>query len=234
MGTTGPMRTSNGGGGGTTGATTSAGVVPPPPKKVIFISSDSGSTSLFREHEDGFAAYGASKAALNQMLRHMAAELKRRGGAFARVCVLAMHPGEVSTDMANIDVDWEVEGIISPAESVRGMLEVIAGKDDTDSGTFWCWDGRVSLVSFFHHFRDCCSREKASLTQTRNILGRCSTRTNEIETLLQLNIQGMASTIHSVSSTQPSPSKALLPCSHISLRWYPSQTTLPPFGAVGA
>ena len=67
------------------------------PSKIIFISSDSGSTQLFRDYEDGFGAYGASKAALNQMLRHMAAELKRKGGIHEDVCVLAMHPGEVQT-----------------------------------------------------------------------------------------------------------------------------------------
>ena len=68
-----------------------------PPSRLIFISSDSGSTTLFRNHEDGFGAYGASKAALNQMLRHMAAELKRKGDKWDEVCVLAMHPGEVQT-----------------------------------------------------------------------------------------------------------------------------------------
>lgn len=68
-----------------------------PPSKVVFISSDSGSTSMFRDHEDGFGAYSASKAALNQMLRHMAAELKRKDGTYKDVCVLAMHPGEVQT-----------------------------------------------------------------------------------------------------------------------------------------
>ena len=41
------------------------------------MSSDSGSAGLFREMEDGFAAYAASKAALNMAVRHMAAELKR-------------------------------------------------------------------------------------------------------------------------------------------------------------
>lgn len=68
-----------------------------PPTKLIFISSDSGSTTLFRDHEDGFGGYAASKAALNQMLRHMAAELKRRGEVWENVCVLALHPGEVQT-----------------------------------------------------------------------------------------------------------------------------------------
>jgi NAD(P)-dependent dehydrogenase (short-subunit alcohol dehydrogenase family) len=68
-----------------------------PPSKLVFISSDSGSTTNFLAYEDGFAAYSASKAALNQMLRHMAEELKRRGGKWAEICVLALHPGEVHT-----------------------------------------------------------------------------------------------------------------------------------------
>jgi hypothetical protein len=46
--------------------------------------------------------------------------------------------------MANVELDWDVEGIIEPDESVRGMLQVIESKDTADSGTFWCWDGRVS------------------------------------------------------------------------------------------
>lgn len=76
------------------------------------MSSDSGSTTNFREMEDGFAAYAASKAALNQMLRvssphrkehltptltpyqHMAAELKRKDDD---TVIIAMHPGEVAT-----------------------------------------------------------------------------------------------------------------------------------------
>ena len=45
-------------------------------------------------HNHRFGAYAASKAALNQMLRHMAAELKRKG---AQTTILAMHPGEVLT-----------------------------------------------------------------------------------------------------------------------------------------
>ena len=68
--------------------------VPDSLSKVIFISSDSGSTALFRSHEDGFGAYAASKAALNQMTRHMAAELVRAG---SKICILAIHPGEVQT-----------------------------------------------------------------------------------------------------------------------------------------
>lgn len=46
--------------------------------------------------------------------------------------------------MANIEVEWEVEGILTPQESVEKMLTVIQGKTVKDSGTFWTWEGKVS------------------------------------------------------------------------------------------
>ncbi|GAB7352854.1 hypothetical protein MBLNU459_g3459t3 [Dothideomycetes sp. NU459] len=106
---------------------------------IVFMSSDSGSTQNFREMEDGFAAYAASKAALNQALRHMAAELKRKDDD---TIILALHPGEVATDMANIDLAWEVEGIITPQQSVTAMIKVIESKGIQHSGTFWTWENK--------------------------------------------------------------------------------------------
>ncbi|KAF6240645.1 hypothetical protein HO173_001317 [Letharia columbiana] len=105
---------------------------------IAFMSSDSGSATDFRDFEDGFAAYAASKAALNQMLRHMASELARKRYI---TTILAMHPGEVATDMANVSLGWEVEGIINADESVAGMLRVVEQKTILDTGTFWTWEG---------------------------------------------------------------------------------------------
>lgn len=107
---------------------------------MTFISSDSGSAQDFRDFEDGFAAYAASKAALNHMLRHMAAELKRKGN---NTTIVALHPGEVKTDMANIDLGWDVEGQMSPTESVSACICVIETKGIDDSGTFWTWENKV-------------------------------------------------------------------------------------------
>jgi NAD(P)-dependent dehydrogenase (short-subunit alcohol dehydrogenase family) len=102
--------------------------------------------------EDGFAAYAASKSALNMAIRHMAAELKRKDDD---TIILAMHPGEVQTDMANISVSWEVHGIIQPDESVKKMIDVIQSKGLQHSGTFWTYENKVSLpgsvsVSRYH------------------------------------------------------------------------------------
>ncbi|KAL8681235.1 MAG: hypothetical protein Q9186_002613 [Xanthomendoza sp. 1 TL-2023] len=109
---------------------------------IIFMSSDSGSAINFRAFEDGFAAYAASKAALNQALRHMAAELQRKGSP---TTILAMHPGEVATDLANVTLDWEVEGILSVEESVSAMILVIETKTIQDSGKFYTWEGKSDL-----------------------------------------------------------------------------------------
>lgn len=92
--------------------------------------------------EDGFAAYAASKAALNMAVRHLAAELKRKDDD---TIILAMHPGEVATDMANVQLPWEVQGIISPEESVTKMIEVIKSKGIQHSGTFWTYENKVNL-----------------------------------------------------------------------------------------
>ena len=67
--------------------------------------------------------------------------------------------------MANISVDWEVEGIITPEESVTKMLKVFATKSRDDSGTFWCWDGRVGK-------KFCADAGGLLIVFVRNILGR--------------------------------------------------------------
>ena len=49
--------------------------------------------------------------------------------------------------MANISVDWEVDGILTPNESVSAMIKVITNKSRKDSGTFWTWEGKVDFTS---------------------------------------------------------------------------------------
>ncbi|QKX54517.1 uncharacterized protein TRUGW13939_01604 [Talaromyces rugulosus] len=107
---------------------------------VAFMSSDSGSTGNFLGFEDGFAAYSASKAALNQALRHMAEELKRKK---SKTIILALHPGEVATDMGKIDISWDIDGgQIAAEDSVNGMVQVIQSKTIEHTGTFWTWENK--------------------------------------------------------------------------------------------
>ncbi|KAI9712724.1 MAG: hypothetical protein M1820_001345 [Bogoriella megaspora] len=72
----------------------------------------------------------------------MAAELKRQDDD---TIILAMHPGEVATDMGSIDVAWQVDGIITPEQSVAAMINVIQSKGIQHSGTFWTWEDKLTI-----------------------------------------------------------------------------------------
>jgi NAD(P)-dependent dehydrogenase (short-subunit alcohol dehydrogenase family) len=74
------------------------------------------------------AAYSISKAALNMLTVHQAAELKGRG-----VKVISMDPGWVKTRMGGAGA------VLEPEESISGMLKVIHGLEG--SGKFYRYDG---------------------------------------------------------------------------------------------
>lgn len=77
--------------------------------------------------------------------------MQRKKGADAPT-ILALHPGEVMTDMADIEIAWDVPNPILADESVEKMLEVIAAKGHggTEEGgrarageaSFWTWEGK--------------------------------------------------------------------------------------------
>lgn len=46
--------------------------------------------------------------------------------------------------MQNINVSWEVQGIITPEESVKKMMDVIQSKGIQHSGTFWTYENQAS------------------------------------------------------------------------------------------
>jgi hypothetical protein len=48
------------------------------------------------------------------------------------------------SDMANIELPWEVDGVITPEQSVTAMLSVIQSKGVQHSGTFWTWEDKAS------------------------------------------------------------------------------------------
>lgn len=98
-------------------------------KLIVHISSQLGSIA----NNTGGSSYGyrASKAALNQLNRSLAAELAPEG--FHTLC---MHPGWVRTDMGGPNATLSTE------ESVRSMLGVIAKAREVASGSFLNFDGK--------------------------------------------------------------------------------------------
>lgn len=99
-------------------------------KKIAALST--GLASIEGNDSGRLYAYRSSKAALNMVVRSMAADLKRRG-----VSVIALNPGWVKTRMGGDNATLHVE------VSVANMRTRIAELSPAISGRFIRHDGRV-------------------------------------------------------------------------------------------
>ena len=100
-------------------------------KRRLIAALSSGLASLEKNREGGWIAYRVSKAALNMLVRTMAAELRPDGFT----CVL-IDPGWVQTDMGG-------RGAPTPPEkSVESMLHAFDRLSPSDSGRFLTSRGR--------------------------------------------------------------------------------------------
>lgn len=87
----------------------------------------------------GWYAYRASKAALNQFLRCVSIELRRRVPA---AIVAALHPGTVDTALSRpFQTGVPERQLFSADHSAARLLEVVDGLKPEDSGGFFAWDG---------------------------------------------------------------------------------------------
>ena len=97
--------------------------------RVANITSQLG--SIANTTRFGTPSYDISKAAQNMATALLAAALRERG-----IVVVALHPGWVQTDMGGAGAT------VTPADSVAGLLRVIDGLKQTDSGRFLDWRGQ--------------------------------------------------------------------------------------------
>ena len=87
----------------------------------------------------GWYGYRASKAALNQLVRSLAIEERRRN---ERSIVVALHPGTVDTALSKPFQAGVRAGSLFPAgRAAAQLLDVIEGLRPADSGKLFAWDG---------------------------------------------------------------------------------------------
>ncbi|KQN93433.1 short-chain dehydrogenase [Sphingomonas sp. Leaf231] len=85
----------------------------------------------------GWYGYRASKAALNQLIRTLAVEDKRRND---RGIVVALHPGTVDTRLSK-PFQQGGRDLFQPDRAAVQLLDVLDGLKPVDSGKLFAWDG---------------------------------------------------------------------------------------------
>ena len=90
----------------------------------------------------GWHGYRAAKAALNQILRGAAIELRRRR---PQAVVAALHPGTVESGLSRPFRPQGAadEGVSSPEEAAANLLGVLNELTPEQSGGFWDYAGRA-------------------------------------------------------------------------------------------
>jgi len=85
----------------------------------------------------GWYGYRASKAALNQLIRTLAIEDKRRND---RGIVVALHPGTVDTRLSK-PFQQSGRDLFQPDRAAVQLLDVLDALKPADSGKLFAWDG---------------------------------------------------------------------------------------------
>ena len=107
--------------------------------RAVFATLSAKVGSIGDNHLGGWYSYRASKAALNQLVRTAAIELRRRQPQ--ALCV-ALHPGTVATGLSAPFAKTGLQ-VHAPDHAAARLLGVIDGFQAADSGGFFNHDGSV-------------------------------------------------------------------------------------------
>jgi NAD(P)-dependent dehydrogenase (short-subunit alcohol dehydrogenase family) len=107
--------------------------------KSVFATLSAKVGSIGDNHLGGWYSYRASKAALNQLVRTAAIELKRRKAA--AICV-ALHPGTVDTPLSAPFAKTNLS-VQTPAAAARHLLDTIARLGTASNGGFFNQHGQA-------------------------------------------------------------------------------------------
>ena len=102
---------------------------------VIILSAKVGSISDNRL--GGWISYRTAKAALNQIVRTSAIEIKR---THPKACLLAVHPGTVDTNMTK---NYTSHAKVSAEKAANNIINLTKNFDANDSGNFFDWAGKI-------------------------------------------------------------------------------------------
>ncbi len=87
----------------------------------------------------GWYGYRAAKAGLNQLIRTIAVEERRRND---RSIVVGLHPGTVDTALSRpFQANVRADQLFAPDRAAVQLLDVIDGLKAPDSGRLFGWDG---------------------------------------------------------------------------------------------
>jgi len=100
------------------------------PSKAVIVNLSSMMGSVADNTSGGVYPYRSSKAALNMVTKSLSVDLKPDG-----ILAIVLHPGWVLTDMGG------PKALIDTQTCVRGMLHVLEGLTENDTGSFHNYKG---------------------------------------------------------------------------------------------
>lgn len=107
--------------------------------RTIFAALSARVGSISDNRMGGWHGYRASKAALNQLIRTIAIEERRRNSSSI---VVALHPGTVDTALSKPFQGNVAAGHLFNADrAAMQLLDVLDGLRPADSGKLFAWDG---------------------------------------------------------------------------------------------